>query len=72
MSRIKEKIILGTADFGSKISFMESERILSTFFEKNNSIQTATNYPMSSELPFGSTLIFLKNYYSRANFRRLA
>jgi hypothetical protein len=65
MSKNKDKIILGTADFGNKISFMESEEILDTFLKHHNSIQTATNYPVSNQLPFGSTLNFLKNYLDK-------
>jgi hypothetical protein len=65
MLKIKDKIILGTADFGGRISFNESERILNIFLEKYKSIQTSTNYPMSSVKPFGDTLVFLKNYLDR-------
>jgi hypothetical protein len=69
MSKIKDKFILGTANFGDKISFMEAEVILGAFFEKHNSIQTATNYPMSAQIPFGSTLNFLKNYLDKNDIK---
>ena len=65
MLKIEDRVILGTAEFGNEISYMESERILGAFLDRHNSIQTATNYPMSSRLPFGSTLNFLQNYLDK-------
>ena len=57
---MKNKVLLGTAGFGKDITFNESEKILDLFLTKFNRIQTATNYPIESNLPFNATLDFLE------------
>jgi hypothetical protein len=64
---MKNKVLLGTAGFGKDITFNESEKILDLFLTKFNRIQTATNYPIESNLPFNATLDFLEGYIKRNN-----
>ena len=67
MLKNKDRIILGTADFGGRISLGDSQKILDIFLEKSKSIQTSTNYPMQNDIPFGETIVFLKNYLEKNN-----
>ena len=62
---MQNKVLLGTAGFGKDITFDESEKILDLFLAKFNRIQTSTNYPIDSNLPFNATLDFLEEYVKR-------
>ena len=65
MLQRKNKLSLGTANLGDKISYTEAERIMESFLEKYVSIHTATNYPITNQSTFGSTLNFVKTFLDK-------
>lgn len=64
---MKNKVVLGTAHFGSSVNFKESEKILDLYFTRFNRIQTSTNYPIDSNMPFNATLDFIEAYVKHKN-----
>jgi hypothetical protein len=64
---MKSRVVLGTAHFGSSVNFNESEKILDLYFTKFNRIQTSTNYPIDSNMPFNTTLDFIETYVKHKN-----
>ena len=65
MLQLKNKLSLGTANFGDKISYTEAERIMESFLQNYVSIHTATNYPITNRSTFGSTLNFIKTFLDK-------
>ena len=55
---MKNRVILGTANFGHSVNFKEAEKILDLYFTRFNRVQTATNYPIDANTQFNTTLDF--------------
>jgi hypothetical protein len=64
---MRNKVILGTAHFGGSVNFEEAEKILDLYFTRYNRVQTATNYPMDTDMPFNATLDFIETYVKQKN-----
>ena len=64
---MRNKVILGTAHFGSSVNFKEAEKILDLYFTRFNRVQTATNYPIDTDIPFNTTLDFMETYIKQKN-----
>ena len=64
---MKNRVILGTANFGHSVNFKEAEKILDLYFTRFNRVQTATNYPIDANTQFNTTLDFIETYVKKKN-----